>query len=98
MNVELKLDCDKCGIEDITLDMTIKGKITPSFKDISSKGKEQGWHIGRNCYCPACNRTITTRCNTCEYYEGNKSMGSPICRRDGEFATPLDSCEYHKSF
>jgi hypothetical protein len=98
MNIEIKIDCEKCGIEDITLDMRIKAKITPSLKEISAKGKEQGWHIGRNCYCPECNQEITARCNTCENYEGNKSMGSSICRKDGKFTTPLDTCKYHKPF
>lgn len=98
MKAELKFDCEKCAIEDITIDITINGKNMPMFKEIRNKAKEQNWHIGRNCYCPDCNSDITVRCNTCENYEGNKSMGSSICRIDGKFTTPMDTCDNHKPF
>lgn len=98
MKAELKLDCSICGVEDITIDINIKGKKLPFFKEISEKGKEQGWHIGKNCYCPECQQSIKDHCSNCEYYEGNKSMGASICRRDGSFTTPGDSCEHHKAY
>ena len=97
MKAELRLDC-KCCIEDISLDITIKGKTITPVRDIREKAQKQGWHLGRDCYCPSCYQALPAHCNTCEHYEGNKSMGAPICRRDGEFALPTDYCEYHQPF
>ena len=97
MNAILKLDC-KCCIEDITLDITLKGKTMTSVKEIRGKAQKQGWHLGRDCYCPSCYQSLPAHCNTCEYYEGNKSMGAPICRRDDNFALPTDFCGHHSPF
>lgn len=97
MKAELKLDCHEC-IEDLSIDITIKGKAMPAFSEIMRAAQEQGWRIGRNCYCPSCYQALPAHCNTCEHYEGNKSMGAPICRRDGGFAALTDYCEHHRSF
>lgn len=92
MKAELKINCTACGIEDITIDLTIKGRTMPSFTEIRKAGLEQGWHIGRDCYCPKCYHTIEKSCDTCCNFEGNKTMGKYLCLVDGEFATPGDYC------
>lgn len=97
MKAELKLDCRKC-IDDLSLEIAIKGKSMPTFGDIMRAVQEQGWRIGRDCYCPSCYQALPAHCDTCEHYEGNKSMGSPVCRRDGNFAAPTDYCEHHQPF
>ena len=97
MKAELKLDCQKC-IDDISLEITIKGKTMPTFNEIMKAAQEQGWHIGRDCYCSSCYQFLPAHCDTCEHYEGNKSIGAPVCRRDGNFATPTDYCEHHQPF
>lgn len=97
MKAELKLDCSEC-IEDISLDVTIRGKVMPTFREVMGAAQEKGWRIGRDCYCPSCYQALPAHCNTCAEYEGNKSMGSPVCRRDGNFAAPTDYCKHHRPF
>lgn len=97
MNAILKFECKNC-IDDIELDITTNGKSLPPMRDVREQAQKKGWHIGRDCYCPACYQALPAHCDTCEHYEGNKSMGAPICRRDGEFAAPTDYCEHHQRF
>lgn len=97
MNAELQLFC-KCCIKDLTLDITINGNKVTSIKDIREMAEEQGWLVGRDCYCPSCYQALPAHCRTCEHYDGNKSMGAAICRNDGNFALPGDWCEQHKPF
>lgn len=94
MNAELKINCRNC-MEDITLDVEIQGKTMPSFKTVMDNAIEQGWKIGRDCYCPDCYSKLPAHCDTCDHFEGNKIMGAYICRRDGKFACPTDYCEHH---
>lgn len=95
MKAELKFECKSC-IEDLFIDIDITGNILPTMATIKAKAIGSGWHIGRDCYCPKCLSQLTEHCNTCYYFEGNKSMGSMICRRDGEFTLSDDYCEHHK--
>ena len=94
IKTHLTVECKNC-IEDITIDLETYGKIFPDFSQIRYKLKEQGWLFGRDCYCPECSKALPATCSTCEHYEGNKSMGAPLCRLDGKFATSEDYCEHH---
>ena len=95
MKAEIKFECKKC-INDITLDITIVGKTMPSISKVRESANLQGWSIGRDCYCPSCLRELPAHCSTCEHFEGNKSMGASICRRDGNFTTNTDYCDHHE--
>lgn len=95
MNATIEFACKNC-VDGISFDIEIDGKNMPSLRDFTEKAREQGWHFGRDCYCPDCYSELPAHCNTCEHYEGNKSMGAPVCRRDNKFAAPTDCCDYHK--
>lgn len=97
MKAELKLDCSTC-IDDISLELNIKGNSMPTFSEIMRSAKSHGWRLGRDCYCPSCYQTLSAHCETCRLYEGNKTMGSPVCCRDGNFAAPSDYCKHHQPF
>lgn len=97
MKAQLVLNCNGC-FEDTSLEITIKGKTMPLFSDIMKEAQKQGWRIGRDCYCPSCYEALPAHCDTCMNYEGNKSMGAPVCRRDGAFATPTDFCKHHQPY
>lgn len=97
MRAELKFNCKNC-IDDITLDVEIVGRIIPSFSKIVSMANSLGWSIGRDCYCPDCLNKLPAHCETCEHFEGNKSMGSMVCRKHGDFTMPNDYCKQHRYF
>ena len=95
MKAQLKFDCKNC-IDDITIDVTTNGKTMTSLKEIRDAARKQSWSIGRDCYCPTCSKALPASCSTCEHFEGNKSMGSSICRIDGNFTTASDYCTHHE--
>ena len=95
IKTHLTVECKNC-IEDITIDLETYGKHFPDSSTIRHKLKERGWSFGRDCYCPSCYKALPAHCSTCEHYEGNKSMGAPICRLDGEFSLPTDYCEHYE--
>jgi hypothetical protein len=101
MNIALKFECSHCP-EDEKSEAIIRietdGKTLPTMREIREKLKEYRWVAGRDCYCPTCYSTLTAHCSDCEFYEGNKVMGAPICLKDGKFAAPTDYCKNHKSF
>lgn len=88
----LKLECKRC-IEDLDIELEFKGKSFPPIKDTRKKASEQGWSLGKYCYCPSCLKSLPGCCSLCTHWEGNKSMGSYICRLDGEFAIETDYCD-----
>ena len=92
MKAELRLECKNC-IEDITLDVAIDGKYMTPMRTIREMAFKQGWHLGRDCYCPACLKALPNHCDNCAHYEGNKTMCSPGCRKDGKFTLGGDYCE-----
>lgn len=97
MKAELKFDCKNC-IDDITIDVEFVGKTMTDFTKIRGMAYQQGWSIGRDCYCPSCYANLPSHCGTCEHFEGNKSMGGLRCRRDGNFTTSYDYCEHYQPF
>lgn len=96
MKATLTIDCVDC-LEDLSLDITVSKKTMPLFSEIRRAASQQNWHVGRDCRCPDCFKKIPATCQTCELYEGRKSMGAPVCRLDGEFVAPDDYCPEHKS-
>ena len=97
MKAELKFDCRNC-IDDITINIRLDGRSLPTMQEIRDIAIQRGWRIGKDCYCPNCLRELPAHCNTCEHFEGNKSMGSSLCRLDGSFTTANDYCTEHKPF
>lgn len=95
MKATLQLECKNC-IEDLFIDIDIISNKLPTMSTIRAKAQGSGWSIGRDCYCPECLSKLTDKCSTCDYFEGNKTMGSSICRRDGKFTTANDYCTHHK--
>lgn len=96
IKAQLTVECKNC-IEDISIELDIDGgKKFPVCSSIRSKLQEHGWSFGRDCYCPECVKALPAHCATCEHYEGNKSMGAPVCRLDGKFAIPTDYCSCYK--
>ena len=94
MKAEIKFECKNC-VEDLTLEITVKQGL-PAMSTIREEARKRGWSIGRDCYCPECLSNLPARCETCEHFEGRKSMGSPLCRRDCKFTTANDFCSRHE--
>lgn len=97
MKVTLTFHCEHC-IEDLSLEFSINGKQLPMMHKVREKADESGWKIGGRVFCPDCYAKLPARCNTCEHYEGNKTMGAPYCRKRECFVCPTDYCEDHNSF
>lgn len=97
MTATLTVECVDC-LEDLSLDILICKNTMPSFGEIRRLVAKQGWHLGRACRCPACFDKLPEQCKTCSLYEGNKSMGTAVCRLDGSFSAPNDYCPEHKPF
>lgn len=97
MKAELKLECKNC-IDDLVIEIDSLGKELPTMKQIREEASKQGWTIGRDCYCPDCFLELPAHCSSCEDFEGNKSMGASVCRRDSKFTTANDYCKYHRCF
>lgn len=96
MKFTLNFDCEHC-IEDLSLEFSISGKQLPTMRDVRAEADKVGWKIGARVFCPTCYAKLPAHCNTCEHYEGNKSMGAPFCRKRRCFACPTDYCEDHSS-
>lgn len=95
MKAQLVFECKNC-INDIAIEITIEGKNMPTLGTIREKAQQEGWSIGRDCYCPSCLRQLPAHCDTCEHFEGYKSMGSFFCRKECCFTTPYDYCKHHR--
>lgn len=80
MKATLQLECKNC-IEDLFIDIDIIGNKLPTMSTIRAKAQGSGWSVGRDCYCPECLSKLTDKCSTCDYFEGNKTMGASYCRR-----------------
>lgn len=97
MKVILGFDCDHC-IDDLSLEFSVSGKHLPTMREVRAEADKVGWKIGARVFCPTCYAKLPAHCDTCEYYEGNKTMGAPYCRKRKCFVCPTDYCEDHNGF
>ena len=93
MRVIVAVECDVCP-DRIEVVKDSWGLKIPLNSEIRNEARRQGWHIGRRCICPECQKLAENcgACSTCQNWR-NKSMERPTCELDGELALAKDWCD-----